>query len=58
MNRPSKVIIDGKAIDYIAIQITIDDDNGTGQPLDKITVHDKDGGVFTVPLRRAEIAWT
>ena len=56
MERPKKVIVDGREIDYIAMQMTIDSDKETGEPLDKITVYDKDGGAITVPLRRAEIA--
>ena len=56
MERPRKIFIDGKAIDYIALQMTIDNDKDTGEILDKITVYDKNGGVVTVPIRRAEIA--
>ena len=56
MNRPSKIIVDGKPINYIAMQMTIDNDKETGEPLDKITVRDEDGGVVTVPIRRVEFA--
>ena len=57
MTRPDKVLIDGKEVDSIALQVTFDYDKDTGEPTGKCTVYDTKGGVITVPIWRVELCW-
>ena len=59
MNRPTKIIIDGRLefTDIKALQITFDTNRETLKPYEMITIYDSNGGIQTYPLHRTELVY-
>ena len=56
MEKPEKVIIDGRDYEYVSLQMTISTNSETGDKIEMVSILDKDGARFDVPLRRVYFA--